>query len=60
MSFTSFVHLFQMCKSEKGAGKMNILLSSAMDMVAFLTGVSKSILHLLQQGDPEPVQKCSP
>ena len=25
-----------------------------------MTGVSESILHLLQQGDPEPVRKCSP
>ena len=47
VSFTSFVLLFHMCKSEKEAGKMAIPLTSVVERVALLTSVTR--------GDPEPV-----
>ena len=49
-----------MCKVEKEAGKLTIPLTSVMERVAFLTGMSESTLYRLQRGDPDPIRKCPP
>ena len=59
-SFISFVLLFQMCKVKKEAGKLTIPLTSAIERMAFLTGVSESTLYWLQCGEPSPIRKCHP
>ena len=49
-----------MSKVEREAGKLTIPLTSVMDRVAFLTGVSETTLYRLQRGDPDPIRKCPP
>ena len=49
-----------MCKVEKEALKLTIPLTSVMERVAFLTGMSESTLYRLQRGDPDRIRKCPP
>ena len=56
-SYILFVLLFQICKVEKEAWKLAIPLTSVMERVAFLTGVSESTLYRLQRGDCDSIRK---